>query len=166
MADAGHSSIKTAVAVIEGGALIALETLGAGPAPRHGGGQAAEDSLAAVLVAAAGAVGGGPGFHQRVVMSVASYLDGGAPVDDGRSIYGGIAPLRICQLLAASTGDDMSVEFVHDGSASAMGIADREVSAVVTIGTWLGIGFTPSNRPLLSGDPVVREWVSQPKDGR
>lgn len=155
--DAGHSTIKSALAVIDGGALAALETLEARPAPRHGGAQAAEASLVAALVAAAGVLGGGPACQHRVVVSVASYLDGGAPVNDGRSIYGGIEPVRICQLLAASTGEDMSVDFVHDGSASALGIADAELSAVVTIGTWLGIGFTPSNRPLLSGDPVVRE---------
>ncbi|MFN2505585.1 MAG: hypothetical protein ABR540_15375 [Acidimicrobiales bacterium] len=166
VADAGHSTIKSAVAVIDGGALAALETLGALPAPRHGGGRAADACLVAALVAAAGALGAGPGRHRRVVVSVASYLDGGAPLNDGRSIYGGIAPVRISQLLAASTGDDMSVEFVHDGSASALGIADPQLSAVVTIGTWLGIGFTPSNRPLLSGDPIVRERVSQPNDER
>jgi hypothetical protein len=166
VADAGHSTIKIAVAVIDGGALSALETLGSRPAPRHLGGRAAEASLLAALVAAAGALGGGPRSQRRVVVSVASYMDGGAPVNNGRSIYGGIAPVRICQLLAASTGDDMSVEFIHDGSASALGIADPGLSAVVTIGTWLGIGFTPSNRPLLSGDPVVRERVSQPKDVR
>lgn len=156
VADAGHSTIKTAVAVIDGGVLAALETLGARPAPRHGGGRA-EASLVAALVAAAGALGRGPECQHRVVVSVASYIDGGSPVDDGRSIYGGIAPGRIGQSLAAALGEDMSVEFVHDGSASASGIADPGLSAVVTIGTWLGIGFTASNRPLLSGDPVVRE---------
>jgi len=87
-----------------------------------------------------------------MVLSVASYLERGAPVDDGRSIYGGIVPARIRHLLAESTGDDMSVEFVHDGSASACGVADPGLSAVVTIGTWLGVGFTPSRRPLLAGD--------------
>ena len=166
VADAGHSTIKTAVAVVDGGALAALETLGARPAPGHGGGPAAESSLVAALVAAVGALGGGPGCHHRVVVSVASYLDEGAPVNDGRSIYGGISPVRICQLLTASTGNDLSVDFVHDGSASALGIADPGLSAVVTIGTWLGIGFTPSDRPLLPGDPVVRVRVSQPKDER
>lgn len=157
VADAGHSTIKTAVAVIHDGALVALEPLRARPAARHGGGRAAEDSLVAALCAGARALGGGPGCHHRVVVSVASYLDRGAAVNDGRSIYGGLAPVRISQLLAASTGADMSVEFVHDGSASALGIADPGLSAVVTIGTWLGIGFTPAHRPLLSGDPVVRE---------
>lgn len=163
VADAGHSTIKTAVAVIHGSALAAIETLPARPAPLHGGLHAVEAGLVAALVTAAGALGDGPVRHQRVVLSVASYLDGGTPVDDGRSIYGGMTPQRIRHLLAVATGDDMSVEFVHDGTASASGVGDTSRSAVVTIGTWLGVGFTPSNRPLLPGDPLVREGASRPR---
>jgi hypothetical protein len=116
-----------------------------------------EDGLVAALATAAVALGDGPDRHQHVVSSVASYLDGGAPVADGRSIYGGIAPQRIRHLLGEATGVDMSVEFVHDGTASACGVGDPSPSAVVTMGTWLGVGFTPSNRRLLPGDPAVRE---------
>jgi hypothetical protein len=161
VADAGHSTIKTAVAVIDRGALAALELLPASPAQLHRGVPAVEAGLVAALVTAAGALGHGPGRHQHVVLSVASYLHGGAPVDDGRSIYGGIAPQRIRHLLAVATGDDMSVEFVHDGTASASGVGDPSRSAVVTVGTWLGVGFTPSDRPLLSGDPFVRKGVTR-----
>lgn len=153
--DAGHSTIKAAVAVVEGGSLAALEALPARPAPLSAGLESAEAALVAALVAFGSALGG-VRCH-RVVASVASYLHDGAAVDDGRSIYGGVIPDRIRYLLAAATGDDMFVEFVHDGSAAALGIADPGPSAVVTVGTWLGIGFTPSDRPLLGGDPVVRD---------
>ena len=162
VADAGHTSIKTAVAVIRDGALAALEALPARSAPHAGDPRAAERALAAALVRAVGALGTDRGRHRRIVVSVASYLHGDAPVDDGRSIYGGITPQRIRHLLAASTGDDLSVEFVHDGSAGAFGTADRSVSAVVTVGTWLGIGFTPATRALLPGEPVVRESSATP----
>jgi len=161
VADAGHSTIKTAVAVIDRGALTALETQPARPVSLAGGLPALEAALVAALVTAAGALGDGP-RHRRVVVSVASYLDGGAPVDDGRSIYGGMTPQRVRSLLAEATGDDMSFEFVHDGTASACGVGDPSRSAVVTIGTWLGVGFTPANRPLLPGDPLVRDGVSRP----
>jgi len=158
VADAGHTTIKTAVAVIERGTLAALETLPARPAPQPGSLRALETALVAALATAVGALGTGRGRCPRVVLSVASYLDGNAPVDDGRSIYGGMTPDRIRHLLAGSTVDDISIEFHHDGTASAFGTADPGVSAVVTLGTWVGIGFTPAKRALLPGDPVVREW--------
>ena len=152
--DAGHSSIKAAVAVVEGGALAALELLPPAPAPLPSSPDSAEAALVTALVTFAEAVeitGDGP-----VVVSVASYLDNGAPVDDERSIYGGLTADSIRHLVAARTGEDMRVVFVHDGSASALGVADPEPSAVVTVGTWLGIGFTPSHRRLLGGDPEPR----------
>ncbi|HEV2759136.1 MAG TPA: hypothetical protein VGV86_06160 [Acidimicrobiales bacterium] len=152
--DAGHSSIKGAVAVIEGAAVIALELLSPTPAPMSGGRDPAEAALVSA-VATFAAVLRSKG-HRRVTVSVASYLDDGAPVDDDRSIYGGVTPDGIRHLVAAATGEDMCVEFIHDGSASALGVADSRPSAVVTVGTWLGIGFTPSNRELLGGDPEVR----------
>jgi hypothetical protein len=163
VADAGHSTIKAAVAVIDQGVLAALETLPALPAPSRDGLHAVEARLVAALVTAADALGDAPGRHQHVVVSVASYLDRGGAVADGRSVYGGITPERVSHLLAVASGDDMSVEFVHDGTASASAVNDPSPSAVVTIGTWLGVGFTPANRPLLPGDPFVREGVSRPR---
>ncbi|MDQ3640025.1 MAG: hypothetical protein M3450_00820 [Actinomycetota bacterium] len=160
VADAGHSSIKAAVASVVGGALAALELLPPTPAPLSERRDSVEAALVTALVNHADAVD--RTGHGRVVVSVASYLDDGAPVDDDRSIYGGITPDRVRDLVAAATGDDMLVEFVHDGSASALGIADPRPSAVVTVGTWLGIGFTPSNRRLLGGDPEVRRRPSSP----
>ena len=158
--DAGHSSIKAAVAVVEDGALAALELLPPSPAPLPCSPDSAEAALVTALVTYADAVesrGHGP-----VVVSVASYLEDGAPVDDDRSIYGGITPDRVRDVVAAATGDEILVEFVHDGSASALGIADPLPSAVVTAGTWLGIGFTPSDRRLLGGDPELRWRPSTP----
>ena len=153
--DAGHSSIKAAVAVVEGGSLVALELLPAAPAPVSGSRDSVEAALVTALVMFAGAVESTG--DARVVVSVASYLDDGAPVDDDRSIYGGLTPDRIRHLVVARTGEEMRVSFVHDGSASALGVADPVPSAVVTVGTWLGIGFTPSNRQFLGGDPEVRK---------
>lgn len=158
--DAGHSSIKGAVAVVNGGALAALELLPPAPAPLSGSRDSVEAALVTALVTFADAVESTR--LARVVVSVASYLDAGAPVDDDRSIYGGLTPDRVRDLVGAATGGDMLVEFVHDGSASALGIADPRLSAVVTVGTWLGIGFTPSDRRLLGGDPEVRRRPSSP----
>jgi hypothetical protein len=152
VADAGHSRIKAGVAVIDRGGLTALETLDSWPTRPDGGREAVEAVLVSALAAAASALGGGQECHRRIVVSIASYLDGGAAVDDGRSIYGGITPGRVSELVGARTGSDFSVDFVHDGSASALGIADPGVSAVITVGTWLGIGFTPAQR----GEP--RGW--------
>lgn len=164
VADAGHTSIKSAVAVIQNGALAALETLPAWPAPRPGDVRAVETELVAALVSAVAALGTGSTRHPRIVLSVASYLNGDAAVDDGRSIYGGVSSERIRHLLTGSMGNDVSIELVHDGSAGAYSIADPGVSAVVTVGTWLGIGFTPAKRALLPGEPVLRK-VRRSPDG-
>ena len=84
----------------------------------------------------------------RVVVSVASYVSAGAPADDGRGIYGCLAN-RVTSLrsrLSAVTGTDVTLEFVHDGTAAAA-TAGSVNSATITAGTWLGTGFRPAQAP-------------------
>jgi hypothetical protein len=157
VADAGHTTMKAAVVVVKDGALARVETLPPMQVPPRPDPHTVEASIVDFLAASAATLGIGPGHPRRIVLSVACYTLNGVPVDDGRSIYGRLAPQRLRGLLAAKTDCDMAIEFVHDGTAAAFGIADPEPSAVVTIGTWLGVGFTPARRPLLAGDPILRD---------
>src|SRR5205823_6728811 len=94
------------------------------------------------------------GAHPEVIISVANYVHNGEPVDDGRGIYGTLA--YSCDRLRAAMSDavdrPVTLRFVHDGTASAAAVSDGTTSAVITLGTWLGIGFTPVASPRLIVD--------------
>jgi hypothetical protein len=94
----------------------------------------------------------------RVVASVASYVHAGVPLDDGRGIYGTLAG-QLAWLrgrIEAAAGADVSVTFIHDGTAAAA-TAGALSSGTITAGTWLGGGFRPAHAPpLLDLAPGLR----------
>lgn len=77
-----------------------------------------------------------------VVCSVASYLEDGRPIREVRSIYEGLDPALM------RSGFGVSMRFIHDGTAAWRAAATEERSAVVMLGTWLGVGIGPHREPL------------------
>jgi hypothetical protein len=149
VADLGHTSIKTAIAERSATALTRLTLLGACAAPPSGRpvGEA-EDAVSGALARAVKHAARLRSRRVRVVASVASYVTAGVPADDGRGIYGSLAN-RLTSLrsrISAASGTDVTLEFVHDGTAAAA-TAGSVNSATITAGTWLGSGFRPAHAP-------------------
>jgi hypothetical protein len=150
VADLGHSSIKTAIAERQARALTRFWLLDACPGPSGRAAAQVEDTVTRALARAVvhAAAHPHPRRGLRVIVSVASYVSGGAPADDGRGIYGCLAN-RVRSLqsrLSAVTGTDVTLEFVHDGTAAAA-TAGSVNSATITAGTGLGSGFRPAQAP-------------------
>jgi hypothetical protein len=59
--------------------------------------------------------------------------------------------------VAAATGADLTLSFVHDGTAAAA-TAGSMNSATITAGTWLGVGFRPADGPPLL-DVAPNVWI-------
>jgi hypothetical protein len=161
--DLGHTSIKTAIAQRQAAVLTRFRLLGACPAPSGGTAAEVEDTVARALAPAVKQAAAHPGSRQvRVIASVASYVSAGTPIDDGHGIYGCLAN-RVTSLrnrLNAGTSTDVTLEFVHDGTAAAA-TAGSANSATITAGTWLGSGFRPAQAPP-SLDLAPDLWTGRP----
>jgi hypothetical protein len=138
--DGGQTAIKRGLARVEDGELVGLRVLPAFPFP------SGADATAAVRDAAADAVGGSDP-DSDVVVSVAAYVRDERPIVDRASPY---------EVLASGASEiegqlQRRVRMVHDGTAAWRGLgstSDRP-SAVIAMGTWLGVGFGPQRQPLL-----------------
>jgi hypothetical protein len=146
VADLGHSSIKAAVAERHAAAVTRLWLLDARPAPSGGPADAIEDAVTSALVPAVRHAAGSRARLVPVIVSVASYLSAGTPADDGRGSYGCLAGRKasLRRRLRAATGTEVTLEFVHDGTAAAA-TADAVNSATIMAGTALGSGFRPAH---------------------
>jgi hypothetical protein len=164
VADLGHTSIKAAIAERQATALTRFRLLDACPAPSGQPADEVEDTVTHALARAVMHAAAHPHSRRvlRVIVSVASYVSAGAPADDGRGIYGCLAN-RVTSLrsrLSAGAGTDVTLEFVHDGTAAAA-TAGSVKSATITAGTWLGSGFRPAKAPpLLNLAPDL--WTGHP----
>jgi hypothetical protein len=150
VADLGHTSIKAAVAERNAMALTRFWLLGPCPAPSGRPADEVEDTVTQALARAVRHAAAHPHSRRvlRVIVSVASYVSAGAPADDGRGIYGCLENrvTSVRSRLSAGTSTDVTLEFVHDGTAAAA-TAGSVKSATITAGTWLGSGFRPAQAP-------------------
>lgn len=140
VADLGHTSIKTAVAQ------PTLWPIGTHPTPASPSADELEDVVAAAILPAIEAANcGGP---VRVVVSVASFVQDGPPVNDGQGIYGCLVPPTPSHLrrIEAATGLSVDLRYMHDGTGAASA-APAANSATITVGTWLGVGFRTPESP-------------------
>lgn len=144
-ADLGHTSIKTAIAERHATALARVWLLAACPAPAGRPADEIEDAITGALARAVRHAAQSRSRRVHVMVSVASYVSAGVPADDGRGMYGCLAN-RVTSLenrLSAGCGIDVTLQFVHDGTAAAA-TAGAVNSATITAGTWLGSGFRPA----------------------
>lgn len=136
--DGGQTWVKLGIAHFRDAALAGLRVLD--PVP------VSSLSAAEVPAAIAGAVAAARKAHPEagtdVVCSVAAYLDHGRPIRDVQSIYERLDPAS----MRARFG--VSMRLVHDGTAAWRAVATEAPSAVVMLGTWLGVGIGPHRVPL------------------
>ncbi|GGQ27927.1 hypothetical protein BKA00_006212 [Actinomadura coerulea] len=146
VADLGHTSIRTAVAERHGRTLRRLRHLRAGPAPRLPG--TVESAVGAALAEAVRDVADPTAKRIRVIVSVASFVRDGLPADDGQGIYGCLAAgaPALLRAIRDAAGVGADLRFLHDGTAAASA-AGGTGDAVITAGTWLGVGFAPMGGP-------------------
>ena len=126
--DGGQTSIKPAVAQVQGGSLRRLRVLPAVPFD-------AADDVGAVL-------DGVLSTHQRwvsetdpVPCAIAAYVRDGRPLPFGRNAY---------ERLATAPESLLGrLHLLHDGAAAWRGTGRASSSAVIVLGTWLGVGMGP-----------------------
>ena len=129
--DFGHTLAKRGIAIFERGRLAAVELIEAVPLDALA--MATDEvidgvrSIIGVTLAMTDPV-------DAVVIGVAAYLRGGEP-DDRRGVYGALRSDHIGR----------SVIWIHDGTAAGRAVATSEPTAVVMLGTALGVGFAPDS---------------------
>lgn len=96
---------------------------------------------------------------QTLYISVANYAQGCHFADDNP--YGRLNSLgtNLCSLLSEAISEQLGypvtiAAFVHDGTAAATAYAGTTNTAVITIGTALGMGFPPPDQSLCSLSPT------------
>lgn len=133
--DGGQTSIKAAVAEVDGGALRRLRMLPATPFDGRGD--------------VAGVLAGVLSDHRRwvsdepVPCAIAAYVQDGRP-----TVFGDNAYERLVHAPSALLG---RFRLLHDGAAAWRGTGRTSSSAVIVLGTWLGVGMGPQDR---AGEPL------------
>jgi hypothetical protein len=136
--DFGQTAVKRGVSGYENGVLIRLDTFPSLPSPNPQGAGAELLRQMVEIVKTTRTLSGIDSPH--IVLSVASYITDGQPAED--AFYG---RLRECGNATHVLSDALSagVKLLHDGTAAAHTYAGLKNTAVITIGTALGVGFTP-----------------------
>jgi hypothetical protein len=107
-------------------------------------------------------IASGPRPDDDVMLCVAAYVQDGQPLGNGLyatiRLLGQDARVLLGDALYARTGCRARVHLIHDGTAAAALYAGQPNSAVLVIGTAIGVGFPPPDandlRPLA---PVLRQ---------
>ena len=156
--DFGHTSVKRASATYEDGALRGLRILDPAPAPC--GGLVEHDlvlgdvrrrweAMAALSIDAWRQADHPGGAVPTVGLAVATYLEAGQPPAGVDECYGNLRLLgpNLATFAAADLerqfGTASRLALAQDGDAAAFAHAGAHRTAVVTLGTALGIGFAP-----------------------
>ena len=167
--DFGQSYIKRARAVYDQSALASLHLLPAVPTPLadmtvEGAGRLAEYMVSVVADTWREAVHPGVPLAPTIVISLASYIRDGRPLPRQGGPYAAMSPITdnlerwLCRRISERVGYPLGVALLHDGTAAALACAGEERAAVITMGTALGVGFSPpadSLRPIASGFSII-----------
>jgi len=157
--DFGQSFIKRAVAVFQGGVLTNLVRLSdlQSTCEDHEPGewsrayaQRLSNSIAVVIAATRAEVTGHDvRLHPLIAASMACYLDQGQPEPENRGCYNPLAILAdsyqdfLAAQVSARTGTAVLMHLLHDGTAAALVYAGQRDTAVLSLGTAVGVGFPP-----------------------
>lgn len=158
--DFGQTAIKRALAQLDDGRVAALEPLPDVPTGAASLARPAQDlgEIAALanrlvdLMARTYRTCAAAGFPVGTEMAaaMACYLRRGQPPPDEMSFYGRLQRLTdnvagfLETRVAAELGRPVRLHLVHDGTAAAQVFAGQPHTAVITLGTALGIGFPPA----------------------
>lgn len=170
--DFGQTSVKRAVVACVDGRITALYQFPSSPvpwswrnSPRAGANLDPRDVLVFTIemICATYQLARQAGFQPsaEVVASIAAYVRGGRL--EGNGMYAkmtDIAPdvgALIAERAACGGWRPRLVRLVHDGTAAAAFLAGQPTSAVIIVGTALGVGFPPpSSKGLRSLGPDLR----------
>jgi hypothetical protein len=158
--DFGHSFVKRAIAQYEDGALAAVRLAPRLPAalPKLAAGadltpeqtlQIGEQLVTTMAETWRAARVADPEVSSTIVASVASYLRDGQPLARQGGAYSYLLGLsdNLANWLGArltfTLGRHMRVRLLHDGTAAAAAVASQPSTAVIMLGTALGVGFPP-----------------------
>jgi hypothetical protein len=146
--DFGGTAVKRGVVRFERGILISLRMLESLPSPQQSGDRS-PGTIAAIVAGTIDATGDGPVTRTQVGVSIASYVRDDHPLDPPHAGY--VALHGITNLgrwleteLWRRTGAEVTLRLLHDGTAAALSVSPAASSAVITLGTYLGIGFARS----------------------
>jgi hypothetical protein len=84
-----------------------------------------------------------------ILCSVAAYVEDGEPMHIDRGAYTWLHHLSpdirawFCDRIGEAVGRAVEIEFVHDCDVAACALAGRPNTAVLMLGSWLGVGFVP-----------------------
>ncbi len=149
--DGGQTSIKRGIAELRDGRVAGLVVLAPLPV-----GALSSSRLPAVVAREVTAMTQEHAASAGEVMfSVASYLEGGRPMRDLPSIYERLDPA------AMHSEYGLNIRLLHDGTAAWRAGSSDVPSAVIMMGTWLGVGIGPHRAPLrpLAADFTVRVFA-------
>jgi hypothetical protein len=157
--DFGGTWVKRAIATYERGTLTGLQTLSPLPAPEladppenvspEAVERVAEQMAGIVAQSWAAARSEERALSSTLVVSLATYVRDGHPLVRQGGVYAALAALperaadRLSRRLSAVVGRSLEIELVHDGTAAARVFAGQGRTAVVMLGTALGVGFPP-----------------------
>jgi len=141
--DGGQTSIKRGIAQLNGHSLVSVRLFA--PVPVS---SLSKSDLPGVVARSAAALRERhPGTAPEVMFSVASYVRDGKPVRDRESMYEQLDPASMLSAFG------VRVRLMHDGSAAWRGADTEARSAVIMLGTWLGVGIGPHRERLCSFSP-------------
>ncbi|HLY30703.1 MAG TPA: hypothetical protein VKQ36_06720, partial [Ktedonobacterales bacterium] len=174
--DFGASFVKRAVASFVDGALVSMRLLTPVPTPAFtpegsddyadAQTEAIADALVAVMAATwQEAHGSGISLAPASAVSVAGYVRDGWLLPRQKGLYATLHALPeradywLARQLSERVGGEHTIELLHDGTAAAQVYAGTPNSAVILLGTALGVGFPSidgsSLRPLGSDFTIV-----------
>jgi hypothetical protein len=97
----------------------------------------------------------------QILVSLAAYVQDGKPLDLERGGYYALNKLSsdisawFSEQVSFASGRAVVVEFLHDCDAAAVALAGRERSAVLMLGSALGVGFVPPEEGYRKVSPNV-----------
>ena len=159
--DLGHTSVKRAVAYYSTGMVTGLQlmqplatsTLTPGRTATDVDGRKVAEGLAETWRVASRLTG--PGLASEMVCSIACYLFDGQPYPNSHGAYASLRDLSpnlaewLSREVSARLNRPVSVRLLHDGTAAASIYGGSRNTAVIMLGTALGVGFTSSSTRLL-----------------
>ena len=153
LVDCGGTRAKHGIAIYdEQGALVELRRLpevDISYATAHNTAAELAQAMLAVMVETIRAVPDRTAMAPYVTVSVASYVKDGQPLQINRDAYTLLNQVStdLCawfsEHIQAACRQTVQVEFVHDGDIAACALAGQSQSAVIMLGSAIGIGFVP-----------------------
>jgi hypothetical protein len=102
--------------------------------------------------------------------SIACYLHSGQPLPRQGGTYAQLHTLspNLSNKLSSDVSElvkqHIEIKLIHDGTAAARAYANHVDTAIITLGTAIGVGFAPRGehlRPLLDQDLIISEDFHQ-----